>query len=897
MDESTTSFCTETAEVVEMHCVEDAVTSTDAALSAPHGSTTAISASSTLPTEAASQTNVNSTAFRAVARGIDQTPPNASPTPGGVTSSVATSAHTVATTPSVGSSHMVAWEDTHASQRLSEEQVSPGEDFNPMVLCPLQNLGNTCYFNAGVQLLVNCPALVYALRNSPPAGRRRSHSPLVVHTSQMPPDAASAATAKLHPKGGPATHALFVEFADLLDRMEAGCSVNERAISPLAALDALARVYPQFEGRSQQDAAEMMTSLLASLEEEGGQYVEVAQLLQSFEEDAVALRQGTSLLASSNHPAVPAAIGATAPHWRDRSEPYSAERYSQPSPITVDTGDITLPGPRSANFFAVLRLMDQVNRENEVLERRVKQRRGIPYTGSFKPPRLHFNPLLDGFRGYMFSQVKCHSCNAVSRVVSAFNGLLLDVPSVKQRRNYAIAHPDVPRRVYMDWQPQQVKKPFRLSWWNPVSLCVVVWNRLKRFFQDPLPYPLWLDECLDIHFEPEVLQGSNKYRCESCGATTEATKSESLLSLPEYLIVHMKRFEAGRFFNSKKDDSVLFPVSWSPLTEKQANQSPAMGKGKTQPLLPEYLDLRRYLHRSVAHFAEPLPPCLAGTDTDTKPHAPHLTNKGGASSCTCSIPTTYTLDGIINHHGGYDGGHYTVFLHKATEAQQAWVYISDDEVARADDVVATDTEYVFMYRRQPLVKRTPESNEAEQLRRKARYYLSPSHSPFSGASVAAAATADPVTCNAHSMSSLSSSSMEPVAGASLRGTAVPCVYISRMWLQRVVFMHEPGPIVNRLCYCRPEDRERVSMYQTLFPTTVKVPAEVPHIHGPPVDWFYVPITQKDYDIFYKAFGGNSAVTASEYESLRATQKKFCADIDMAERHRQRSNTNRSVTRR
>ncbi|KAG5485457.1 hypothetical protein LSCM1_07541 [Leishmania martiniquensis] len=891
-EEAMLSFEVELDEAIELPCGLDAVDMTGVAVSVPREIAKAlVPATCTAPADVAGESHSSTASLRVAASGNGKTPPNTTATTDGVTSPIATSVNTAATTYTAAAvSHALTWKDTSASQRRAEAQASREEEFNPMVLCPLQNLGNTCYFNAGVQLLVNCPALVYAVRHSP--FTRRTQNKLLPHLHAAPMPAA-AATAKLCLKGGAATHALFEEFAALLSRMEAGCVAGERAVSPLRALDSLALVYPQFEGRSQQDAGEMMTSLLASLEEEGGQYVEVAQLLQSFEEDAMARRLDPFSSAPSHGLAVTAAppLPDAGPQQLNSSEPYSFEEYSPPSLLSSTSTDALLPGPHSAHFLTVLRLMDQVNRENEALERRAKQRQGKPYTGAFKPPRLHFSPLLDGFRGYTLSQVECHNCRAVSRVVSPFNGLLLDVPTAKQRRQYAMAHPNVPRRVDWDGQPRQVKKPFRLTWWNPLSLCVAAWKQLRRLFQDPFPYPLWLGECLDIHFEPEVLRGCNKYRCESCGTASEATKSETLLTLPEYLLIHMKRFEVGRFFHSKKSDPVFFPASWRPLTEAQARQPPYK-KGHLRPPLPEYLDLRRYLHSSAAPFAEPIPPCLEPAEAE--PHQQYHLSVGDASSPMSHIPTTYTLDGIVNHHGGYDGGHYTVFLYKATEERQAWVYISDDEMEQADDVVATDTEYILLYRRQPLVQAAPESDEAEQLRRKARYYLSPSSSPFLAAQ-AAAAVADLGTNKPHTPSSLSSYSAGAVAGAPPHtGTVAPAplVYISRMWLQRVAFLQEPGPIVNRLCYCRPEDRERVSLHHTIFPATVKVPAEVPHVHGPPVDWFYVPITQSDYEMFYNAFGGNAAVTATEYESLRAMQERFCAEIDTAERQRRRCSASR-----
>ncbi|KAL7700660.1 ubiqitin hydrolase [Lotmaria passim] len=822
--------------------------------------------------------------------------------------------------------------NTPVGQRKAEVEASRDPAFHPLIICPLQNLGNTCYFNSGVQLLANCPALVYGLRNSPFFQVVRTTSPL--QSPKVQANTSGAAT-QLCRRGGYATHALFEEFADLLARMENNELRSGESLSPVRTLDALARVNTQFEGRSQQDAAEMMTAVLSSLEDEGGQFVEVEQVLSSFAEDALAWGQGSGD-ASSSHSnqnnnngrgggasprPMPGDNSATG--TANRSEPYFSDEYSPASPLTSVKTAGTLPGARSAHAMAMLRFMKQVNVENEQLERRVKQRMGVPYLGTFHPPRLHYNPVMDGFRGYAVSQVECHHCHSVSRVVSDYNALLIDVPTSRQRSCFAARHPNL-RRLAPDGQPLQKKRHAGFTWWNPLSFFTSAWEHLSRLFTSGVPFPLTLQECLDIHFEPVRLQGSNKYHCESCGTISEATKSETLLGLPEYLVLHMKRFEAGRCFNSKKTDPVIFPVSWTSLTPAEAAKTKLRGK------TPEILDLRRYLHSVAAPFAEPIPPCLrdslnggttavaAATEEGPTPSLPRQSssaspaghsrnrndNKGNCPSTPTpptpplpalaaspdgatpwAIPTTYTLDGVVNHHGGYDGGHYTVYLYKTTTEQRVWVYISDDEVVKVTAGDAADSEeYVLLYRRQPMVQPPAETNEGTQLRQKACYYLSRQ------ADAGTRSTSAPPAAMTSSLGGEGEAATATATDSSTTTTTVASamVYISRMWLQRVAFLCEPGPIVNRLCYCTPEDQAKVTTHHTLFPATVRVPDDVPHVHGPPVEWFYVPITREDYAIFYDAFGGNAPVTAEEVAAIKQMQQRFVVAISAAERAKPRS---------
>ncbi|KPA77499.1 putative mitochondrial ubiqitin hydrolase [Leptomonas pyrrhocoris] len=894
------------------------------------GGASGSSVGSSFPSHGASNTNDHHPLSQ------QQTPQQQQRRIGGRPGNATTSALSHRTTTGMGSAggvnslHLVTClTGTPASQRAAEAAASRDPDFHPMIVCPLQNLGNTCYFNSGVQMLANCPALIYGVRNSPLCHAARSNSPLQSHTSRVN---SSSAAAKLCLSGGDANHTLFEEFAVLLARMENNDLCSGEALSPVRALDALARVYKQFEGRSQQDAAEMMTAVLASLEEEGGQYAEVVQLLDSFADDAALVGQagpngGAAAMAASSSLLPRQPSGDPASSTAHRSEEGCTDEFSASPLKSVGTAS-ALPGARGAHVIAMLRFMKQVNAENEQLEREVKQRHGKPYLGTFHPPRLRLNPVMDSFRGYSVSQVECHHCRRVSRVVSDFNALLIDVPTNRQRSQFAARHPHL-RRLAPDGQQLQAKKHTGFTWWNPLSFFSSAWGRLARLFASSVPFPLTLQECLDIHFEPVKLHGSNQYRCESCGTTSEATKSESLLGLPEYLVLHMKRFEAGRCFNSKKTDPVIFPASWDSLTAAEAAQKELAGRA-----VPEVLDLRRYLHSVTAPFAEPIPPCLSGSlgaaledeeaegapspspqrhassafpaaTTATNTTASHYLNPNTAATTVPAalsspspnpdgttpgaIPTTYTLDGVVNHHGGYDGGHYTVYLYKTTSEQRSWVYISDDEIERASDGEAADSEeYVLLYRRQPIVRPAVEFDEGGRLRQKARYYLSReasleaspvsatagTHSAEAGSTLSSPGTG---TAAATPSVSLSFSSSLPSSAAS------PHVYISRMWLQRVAFLCEPGPIVNRLCYCTAADQQKVVTHRSLFPPDVQVPGAVPHVHGPPVEWFYVPITRADYAIFYDAFGGNAAVTAEEVAAIHHAQEKFVASVTEAER--------------
>ncbi|RNC37128.1 ubiqitin hydrolase, partial [Trypanosoma cruzi] len=95
------------------------------------------------------------------------------------------------------------------------------------------------------------------------------------------------------------------------------------------------------------------------------------------------------------------------------------------------------------------------------------------------------------------------------------------------------------------------------------------------------------------------------------------------------------------------------------------------------------------------------------------------------------------------------------------------------------------------------------------------------------------------------------------------------VYISRPWLQRMAFMEEPGPILNRLCYCIGEDQGHKANSRQEVQGSHNRRGRMSH--GLPVEWFYVPLRCDEYDAFYKMYGGNTALTQREYEELYEAQ--------------------------
>ncbi|CAK9151795.1 unnamed protein product [Ilex paraguariensis] len=65
-----------------------------------------------------------------------------------------------------------------------------------------------------------------------------------------------------------------------------------------------------------------------------------------------------------------------------------------------------------------------------------------------------------------------------------------------------------------------------------------------------------LKEALNKYFQPEVLDGNNKYKCDNCKKLVAARKQMSILQAPNVLVIQLKRFEG--IFGGKIDKGITF---------------------------------------------------------------------------------------------------------------------------------------------------------------------------------------------------------------------------------------------------------------------------------------------------------------------------------------------------
>ncbi|XP_043245405.1 ubiquitin carboxyl-terminal hydrolase 15-like [Amphibalanus amphitrite] len=148
-----------------------------------------------------------------------------------------------------------------------------------------------------------------------------------------------------------------------------------------------------------------------------------------------------------------------------------------------------------------------------------------------------------------------------------------------------------------------------------------------------------LSDCIDLFTSTEKLGVNDAWYCPDCKKHQEATKKFDLWSLPDVLIIHLKRFSYTRIFRDKIDALVEFPT-------RGLNMGP--------------------------HLLDPNRPC-----------------------------STYDLIGVSNHYGGMGGGHYVAYCKNRDDNR--WYYFDDSSVTEAsEDAVCTKAAYVLFYmRREP----------------------------------------------------------------------------------------------------------------------------------------------------------------------------------------------------
>jgi len=190
----------------------------------------------------------------------------------------------------------------------------------------------------------------------------------------------------------------------------------------------------------------------------------------------------------------------------------------------------------------------------------------------------------------------------------------------------------------LDWHPRAKQKFFNEK-------------AAEDFTQDdswngkvaPKKQVISLSECLKLYTSQEKLGADDAWYCPNCQKHQQATKKFDLWSLPEVLVIHLKRFTYNRYWRDKIDTVIDFPT-----------------KG---------LDMTQYVINSQHGVA------------------------------------IYDLLAVSNHYGGMGGGHYTAYGKNKIDGN--WYYFDDSSVTQTnEEAVVTKAAYVLFYQRRSTCKST-----------------------------------------------------------------------------------------------------------------------------------------------------------------------------------------------
>ncbi|WFD43484.1 ubiquitinyl hydrolase 1 [Malassezia psittaci] len=179
---------------------------------------------------------------------------------------------------------------------------------------------------------------------------------------------------------------------------------------------------------------------------------------------------------------------------------------------------------------------------------------------------------------------------------------------------------------------------------------------------------LQLSDCLDEFTRAEQLGEDDLWYCPRCKEFRQAMKKFDLWKVPDILVVHLKRFSAGRISRNRLDNFIDFPVYGLDLSDRVVGT-----------LLMNELQLDA-------------PPSMTVGDKFQVAHDPH-------DDAIVADQPIYDLYAVDNHFGGLAGGHYTAFAKNPVDDQ--WYNYDDSSVRPVSDPesVKSSAAYLLFYRR------------------------------------------------------------------------------------------------------------------------------------------------------------------------------------------------------
>ncbi|XP_061455431.1 ubiquitin carboxyl-terminal hydrolase 31 isoform X2 [Rhineura floridana] len=176
------------------------------------------------------------------------------------------------------------------------------------------------------------------------------------------------------------------------------------------------------------------------------------------------------------------------------------------------------------------------------------------------------------------------------------------------------------------------------------------------------PQSCTLSQCFQLYTKEEQLAPDDAWRCPHCKQLQQGSITLSLWTLPDVLIIHLKRFRQEGDRRMKLQNMVRFPLIGLDMTPHVVKRSHSSWS------LP-------------SHWSPWRRPYGLGRDPED---------------------FIYDLYAVCNHHGTMQGGHYTAYCKNSIDG--LWYCFDDSDVQQlAENEVCKQTAYILFYQRRTAV--------------------------------------------------------------------------------------------------------------------------------------------------------------------------------------------------
>uniref|UniRef100_A0A674DIR0 Ubiquitin carboxyl-terminal hydrolase n=1 Tax=Salmo trutta TaxID=8032 RepID=A0A674DIR0_SALTR len=387
-------------------------------------------------------------------------------------------------------------------------------------LTGMKNIGNSCYMNAALQALSNCPPLTQFFLDC--SG--------LVRTDKKP--------------------ALCKSYQKLIS--ELWHKKRPSYVVPTSLSQGIKLVNPMFRGYAQQDTQEFLRCLMDQLHEE------LKEPLAECGGEGDERRDG-----GDRSPSEDEFLSCDSGASSDRGE---GGGLGEPELLIQDECGV---GPRVGG--------GGTEPDNEALmQKRPQSRPCSPvsqlFLGAKKQKQSRYRSVIsDIFDGSILSLVQCLTCDRVSCVsLETFQDLSLPIPG---KEDLAKLHSSIHQNL-------PAKTGVSLDVYGSQGWITYIMDSIRRFVVSCIPSWFWgpmvtLEDCLAAFFAADELKGDNMYSCERCKKLRNGVKYCKVLRLPEILCIHLKRFRHEVMYSFKINSHVAFPLESLELRPFLAKDSPS----------------------------------------------------------------------------------------------------------------------------------------------------------------------------------------------------------------------------------------------------------------------------------------------------------------------------------